>query len=67
MALQAIAINQTPPHAHSKLFYMVLLDGAAPPSDAYKATVIAGILKEHMVEIRTSQYAANFNTVNVIY
>jgi hypothetical protein len=26
---------------------MVLLDGAAPPSDAYKATVIAGILKEH--------------------
>ena len=26
---------------------MVPLDGAAPPSDAYKATVIAGILKRH--------------------
>lgn len=40
---------------------MELHDGAAPPSSAYKADVIAGILMEHLVETRASQHAANLN------
>ena len=43
-----------------------LHDGAAPPSSAYKADVIAGILMEHLVETRALQHAANLNT-NAFY